>query len=382
MSARVFLHRPLCAPSLLARILGPDGHGALEGALSLPGHSLAQGPAAGAIPSLVAGGRDREPVEGEIWALTPEALARLDRFMAFQGGRRCDLPGTDAGPGGVQGYFRDSESIEAWDPDDWGPRLLAIMEHAAVEILDLDPGRGRGLHGDAERDPAGRLNNILVRAAARLRAGKGSRPRHAEGPGREAVDVRADRVSHDGFFQTRTTELRHPRFDGGLCDWMERECFVAADAVTVLPYDPSRDRVMLAEQFRGSLYLRGEAYPWSIEPLAGRIDPGEEAAAAARREVREEASLEIGALERIAGYYPATGTTTEYVISYIGLAELPDGAGGIGGEASEGEDIRTFVLPFDEAMALMAEDQTRNAPLIISLLWLAANRERLRAGGA
>ena len=48
------------------------------------------------------------------------------------------------------------------------------------------------------------------------------------------------------------------------------------DAVTVLPYDPEHDRVVMIEQFRaGAFYVGWDA--WMIEIVAGIVDEGEEA---------------------------------------------------------------------------------------------------------
>ena len=44
--------------------------------------------------------------------------------------------------------------------------------------------------------------------------------------------------------------------------------------ITVLPYDPARDRVMVVEQFRMVLIARGSK-PLTLEPIAGRQRRGE-----------------------------------------------------------------------------------------------------------
>ena len=54
-------------------------------------------------------------------------------------------------------------------------------------------------------------------------------------------------------------------------------------------------------------------------------------------------------------------------------------SGGVFGVAGEDEDIRAFTLSFDEAMEGVAAGEIDNAPAILSLLWLARHRDRLRA---
>jgi len=182
-----------------------------------------------------------------------------------------------------------------------------------------------------------------------------------------------------GFFAVEEQDLRFRRFDGTLSDPVNRATFVAGDAVTVLPYDPVRDRVLLVEQFRVGPHLRGDANPWQLEAIAGRIDPGETVEATAIREAKEEAGIEINRLLPIAGYYPTPGAVTEFLYSYLALVDLPDSAIGTFGLATESEDIRVHLVSFDLLMALCASGEVGNAPTLLSALWLARERPALRA---
>jgi nudix-type nucleoside diphosphatase (YffH/AdpP family) len=152
------------------------------------------------------------------------------------------------------------------------------------------------------------------------------------------------------------------------------------DAVTVLPWDPVRDRVLVVEQFRAGCWMRGDANPWSIEPVAGRIDGGETPEEAARRETREEAGLALHELLPVGTYYPSPAAVTEYLYSYVALADLPDGAAGVGGAEEEAEDIRGHVIAFETLMELIDSGEVANGPLILTALWLSRHRERLRRG--
>jgi nudix-type nucleoside diphosphatase (YffH/AdpP family) len=137
----------------------------------------------------------------------------------------------------------------------------------------------------------------------------------------------------------------------------------------------------LVEQFRYGPFLRGDPNPWSLEPIAGRIDPGESPEAAARREAAEEARLALGRLHLVGRYYPSPGAVTEWLVSYVAEADLPDGSAGLGGLATEAEDIRAHVIPFVRLMELIATGEAANGPLLVSALWLARLRDRRRVGG-
>jgi nudix-type nucleoside diphosphatase (YffH/AdpP family) len=135
---------------------------------------------------------------------------------------------------------------------------------------------------------------------------------------------------------------------------------------------------MLIEQFRIGPYERNDPCPWLLEPVAGRIDGGETGETTAVREAVEEAGLKLDRVERIAGYYPSPGCSSEFLESFVGIADLPDGIEGLGGVADEQEDIRSHVLPFEAALRLVETGEANNGPLILSLLWLQRERSRLR----
>lgn len=256
-------------------------------------------------------------------------------------------------------------------------------------VLDLGPGgpeaealARRVMSGFGQLDAAvmrARLGSLQVAAASEVRAASAAGRGLRVGTGEVTVD--ALRHAHAGFFGLEVLALRHRRFDGTMSAQITREVFVSGDAVTVLPYDPERDRVLLIEQVRTGPLGRGDPLPWQLEAIAGRIDPGETPEAAARREAVEEADLVLGTLEKVAEYYPSPGAVAEYLYSYVALCDLPDGVAGVFGAAAEGEDIRGHLLPFDRLMDAVTGGEVSNAPLILTALWLQRERSRLRAAG-
>ena len=184
------------------------------------------------------------------------------------------------------------------------------------------------------------------------------------------------------YFGVREDDLQFRRFDGSFSDVVKRAGFVMSDAVTVLPYDPARDRVMLVEQFRYGPWLRGAENPWSLEPIAGRVDPFERPEAAALREAQEETRLTLTAdmLRAVGNVYPSPGAITEFLYQYVALCDLPDGAEGVSGLEGEAEDIRSHVISFARLMELVGSGEVQNGPLVLTAWWLAAHRAGLRAG--
>lgn len=223
---------------------------------------------------------------------------------------------------------------------------------------------------------ARRLSALRVEAESRLRAAETAGRGLRQGSGE--ILAPAPDPGYAGFFAVQVHHLRHRRFDGSLSPTLTREIFVVGDAVTVLPYDPVRDRVLLIEQVRMGPFGRGDPLPWQLEAIAGRIDPGETPEEAARREAVEEAGLTLGALEKVAEYYPSPGAVAEYLYSYVALCDLPDGVAGVFGAAEEAEDIKGHLVAFDRLVEVMASGEIGNAPLLLTVLWLQRERARLR----
>ena len=193
---------------------------------------------------------------------------------------------------------------------------------------------------------------------------------------RDDVEVVEKATVFQGRFQVDRYRLRHKRHDGQWSETFTREVFERGHAAAVLPYDPVLDRVVLIEQFRPGAYTSGR-HPWLIEIVAGIIEPGEPAADVARREAKEEANVEITAIEEVASFLMTPGGCSESVTFFIGRCDS-QGAGGVHGLAQEHEDIRVFTVSTDEAAAMLAEGKIENALAIIAIQWLLLNRIQLR----
>ncbi|WP_417598295.1 NUDIX domain-containing protein [Pararhodobacter oceanensis] len=305
-----------------------------------------------------------------------EARARLDAYERVFGYDTTQITvDTADGPVDAIIYVPRAELWmpgRAWSLETWvaGPGQLAV--DVAGEVMAL-------LETTEPEAILARFGMLEMRAASRQRAISEPAPTTLRRQSDPAdVVVEEMRRPYTWFFGVEEADLSFRRFDGTQSVPVTRAGFIMADAVTILPYDPQRDTVMLVEQFRFGPYARGDRNPWLLEPIAGRIDPGETPEDAARRETLEETRLTLHDLHQIGRYYVSPGSVTEYLISYVALADLPQSAEGVGGVAAEAEDIRAHVIPFAQLMALIESGEIEDAPLLISAQWLAMNRERLR----
>ncbi len=255
-------------------------------------------------------------------------------------------------------------SLERW-VENWGPVTML----AAAEVMSF--------FGKVEPDQIARsFPAIRTRAWARLAA----RNRDS-GDSREVardVVLHERRPAYLNYFGMDEVKLQHRLYDGSMGPVLSRNALMQGGAVVVLPYDPVRDTVLLVEQFRVPLYLIDDPEPWIWEPIAGMIDPGEAPEATATRESWEEAQIRLKGLESAGGAYASSGSSTEYVYLFVGLADLTQTIEG-GGLDQEGEDIRSKILPFAEFIDRVDRGAFKDLPLLTLAHWLARNRERLRA---
>ncbi len=315
--------------------------------------------------------------EGLLLRPDPVARARLDAYERVFGYDLGSVTVATAG-GTVEAQIYRPEPGEwraggPWSLSDWARDWGEVTTATAAEVMALIPQT-------EPRRIRARYRMLEARVTSRNRARAQAAPatlRRAAAP--DDIPVARLRAPYTGFFGVEEADLRFRRFDGGLSRPVTRAAFVMADAVSVLPYDPARDLVLLVEQYRYGVHSRGDPNPWSLETIAGRIDSGETPEEAARRETREEAELTLRALLPVAAFYPSPAAVSEFVHAYVGITPLSPGNRHVGGLDSEAEDIRTHAIPFDRLLELIETGEVAAAPLLVCALWLSGQRERLRS---
>lgn len=306
--------------------------------------------------------------------LSAEDEARL-RF--YEGGFHYDLHERTvmAEDGGAEAALIFFPEPGRWTPGapwvladwvrDWGAMTLRAAQEAMGLYGRLTPAEV------AERFPA-------IRRRAHAWVANRARPADPEFDIDRDVMVTRHEQPYPGFYAAEEVALRHRRFDGSMGDPVQRSALMTGQAAVVLPYDPRRDAVLLIQQFRAPVYLSGDRAPWVWEPVAGLIDPGETAESTARREAEEEAGLTIERLEPAGAAYSSTGSSSEYVFFFIGLADFATREGG-GGLDEEHEDIRVREVAYHDLMKGVDSGDFKDLPLLLCANWLARHHDRLRA---
>ena len=148
----------------------------------------------------------------------------------------------------------------------------------------------------------------------------------------------------------------------------QREIVRHSGSVVVLAVDETgpEPRVLLERQYR----YAAEDYLWELP--AGRIDPGEDALAGAKRELIEETGYRAKKWKRALFFYASPGFLDETMAIYLARGLTSGDA-----EPEADESIVCELVPLSRAVAMVFSGRIRDGKTIAGVLWLA---ESLRRG--
>ncbi|OQP85726.1 ADP-ribose pyrophosphatase [Rhizobium rhizosphaerae] len=190
------------------------------------------------------------------------------------------------------------------------------------------------------------------------------------------VEILKDETLSKNWYHLRNITFRYVGSNGQE-KILKREAYDRGNGATILLYDPARDMVVLVRQFRVPAYVN-EDDGFLLETPAGLLD-GENPAEAIRREVAEETGYRVHSVRPLFKLFMSPGSVTEIVHFFAALIEQEDRVTDGGGLAEEDEDIERVELPLDEALAMIATGEIRDAKTVILLQWAAMNRDSLKA---
>jgi ADP-ribose pyrophosphatase len=177
------------------------------------------------------------------------------------------------------------------------------------------------------------------------------------------------RPLHEGFLRMYQYEFDVEKHGGGITR-ISREIMERGNSVAVLGHDPSRDEVVLGNEFRPGAMVAGD-YPYRDNLIAGAIDKNETALEAAVREMREETGLVLSSPVLIhSGAYVSSGGTSEKISIVYGTVDTAH-AGGIHGNRSENEDILSIILPVKEFIERVRSGDINDLKTLVAGYWFA-----------
>ena len=163
--------------------------------------------------------------------------------------------------------------------------------------------------------------------------------------------IRTTLIHRGAVFDVRRSEYRRP--DGTV---VAREVIDHPGAALIVPVE--RDHVLLVRQPREAI----EQY--TLELPAGRLDPGEEPLACARRELAEEVGRAAASWRDLDGFYTSPAILTEFIDCFL-ATDLSPVEGAAAGEAEAIEIVEWPLVDLGSAI-----DQVRDAKTLVGLLRL------------
>jgi ADP-ribose pyrophosphatase len=165
--------------------------------------------------------------------------------------------------------------------------------------------------------------------------------------------VSGELVFDGSLLKVRRDVVRLPDGSQGV-----REYIRHPGAVAIVPlFDDGR--VLLERQFR---YPHGREF---IEIPAGKLEPGEPHLETAKRELLEETGYAAAEWKRLTVIHTAIAYTDEAIEIFL-ARKLTLSAR----KLDVGEFLETFIVPFDEAIAMIRDGRITDAKSVAGLLWV------------
>ena len=175
--------------------------------------------------------------------------------------------------------------------------------------------------------------------------------------------VEEETVSSQLIYEGRAVKLRVDTVRMPDGRETSREIVEHSDCVAIIAVDADDD-VLLVNQFRKPVEKE------LLEIPAGGIEPGEDAVATVRRELREETGYLPQKVERLGGFYSTPGYCTEYLHLYLASDLVPSSL-----NAEDTESIKLVRVPISQIPGLITSGSICDAKSIAGLLIFLKNRK-------
>lgn len=167
-------------------------------------------------------------------------------------------------------------------------------------------------------------------------------------------------LQHESLYEGRVLRLERDRIrlPGGHETTME--VVRHSGSVVLLPM-PDEEHVILVRQYRYAVDK------WLWELVAGTLEPGEDAAAGARRECEEETGLIGRDVQFLGCFYATPGYCDETMRFYKVTGLARPGPGQQAASPDEDEDLETRVFTLAEARAMIRRGEIEDLKTVVGL---------------
>lgn len=151
-----------------------------------------------------------------------------------------------------------------------------------------------------------------------------------------------------------------------------REVYDRGNGAAILLYNPIQKTVILTRQFRLPSYLNGNKTGMMIEVCAGLLDK-DHPEQCIIRETEEETGYRITAVKKVMETFMSPGAVTEILYLFVGEYDETMKVHEGGGLDAEQEHIEVMEMPFEEAYAMIATGEIKDAKTVMLLQYAKIN---------
>jgi len=153
----------------------------------------------------------------------------------------------------------------------------------------------------------------------------------------------------------------------------KREVYDRGNGAAILLYNSKQKTVILTRQFRLPTYLNGNKSGMMIEVCAGLLDQ-DNPEQCVIRETEEETGYRITKVEKVMESYMSPGAVTEILHLFVGEYDESMKVSDGGGVEQEQENIEVIEMSYDDAYAMIASGEIKDAKSIILLQHAKINK--------
>jgi len=182
------------------------------------------------------------------------------------------------------------------------------------------------------------------------------------------IVIKKTKIVYEGFNKIKSFEFSHRLFDLKWSQNILREIVIHKSAVSLLPYDRKKKKLLLIKQIRLGAYL-ANFNPWQIEIITGMVEEDEECdELAIVREAKEEANLDIKVenLRLIRNVLNSSGSSNECTKIFFCETSI-DFENKIYGNGDE--NIKVLHYTPKQAFDLLSSGEISSVNTIIALEW-------------
>ena len=185
------------------------------------------------------------------------------------------------------------------------------------------------------------------------------------------IKIQETNLLSDNWYLLNKVTFNFLRKDGV---WItqKREVYDRGNGAAILLYNSQQKTIILTRQFRLPSYLNGNETGMMIEVCAGLLDQ-DHPEQCIIRETEEETGYRIKSVQKILETYVSPGAVTEILHLFVGEYDTSMKVHDGGGLEHEQEEIEVIEMPFDEAYAMIATGEIKDAKTIILLQYAKIN---------